>query len=423
MLTLAHGFGRIIRLILLGENLETKGYIMQRRLWMLLVAFSLVVFGLQSSYAKPKKAGKSLRAAVLPLVVKDFPKTWSKSLGAAIGKELKSYGVFRLVPPRAVRKMINRLKKKKVFKPGCENKKKCIKVVGKALKAKILYFVDISQEGSQAKVGVRAYEVKSGNQIKLSSELTGKNIKDVEKALRWVVRRVSSPMISKLAAGKVRLQINCEHSDADLYIKGKNYGKRTGMGLKVPAGAFDVEVRKEGYKPFHEVVVFLPSKKNIVMTAKLEADADAFAPVPLVSDAAAKKEEARKKAEAEAAAKEAAAKEKAAQEAAKKEVPAWAAFDKKKDKKAEDAEKEKVADKAKPKTWDVKPLPKAHLPGKEEEELFKKDIDEDESFYETWWFWTIVSVAVAGGGGATAYFLLAGEAEAAQTGSALVSWE
>jgi hypothetical protein len=135
-----------------------------------------------------------------------------------------------------------------------------VKTVGRTLRAKVLFFMSVTKEEGGVSVTMRTFDVKSGKEVRESSELAGEESTDLERATRWVARRVSSPMLTTLAKGKGKLQVNCEEPEADLYLNGKNFGKRTGKSFKVSSGVFDIQVKHEGYVSFHDVVVVKPGQ-------------------------------------------------------------------------------------------------------------------------------------------------------------------
>ena len=203
----------------------------------------LVCMGIATAQGKRSKP-KKVRVAILPVKVKGIHPKVGKQLGSVVMRELREIGVFRVVPGKVTWKKLQMLKKKKVFTAKCTEKTRCVRAVGRALRAKVIFFMSVTKEEGGVNVTMRTFDVKSGKEVRESSELSGEESEDLERATRWVARRVSSPMLTTLAKGKGKLQINCEEPEANLYLNGKNYGKRTGKSFKVSAGVFDIQVKK-----------------------------------------------------------------------------------------------------------------------------------------------------------------------------------
>lgn len=379
---------------------------MLRRACTFLAAVLVFLVCLGAAYAKAKK----VRVAILPVKVKGLSAKVGKELGRVVMKELRNIGVFRVVPGKVTWKKLKRLKKKKIFTSKCTEKPKCVRTVGRALRAKVIFFMSVTKEEGGVNVSMRTYDVKSGKEVRDSSELASEESADLQRATRWVARRVSSPMLTTLAKGKGKLQVNCEEIDADLYLNGKNFGKRTGKSFKVSSGVFDVQVKLEGYESFHDVVVIKPGQKQVV-DAKLELLGDtkpvevaAVTPEEPPDEEPVKKEE------------------------RKPDLPPWAVFEKKEEPKSQKTEEKKEVAPGEEKEAKKEVMPwqqitksKAYLPdGKKEEEPIKK---EETRFYQTWWFWTVTAVVVAGAGGAATWYFLLREEDTSGYGAATINWQ
>ncbi|MBW1873055.1 MAG: PEGA domain-containing protein, partial [Deltaproteobacteria bacterium] len=243
----------------------------------------LLVFGSWQTpaYAKGKVKGKGLkrvRVAILPVQVKGVPAGLGNNTGTTVFKELRQIGVFRFISPRQTGKVVRWLKKKKIFTSNCIEKPKCIRKVGRRLKAKVLYHLIVAKAQGGVTLSMRTFDVKSGKQVRKGSEFAQMEQADINRAVRWLTRTVSGPMITTLAKGKGKLQVNCEESGADLFLNGKSFGKRTGKSFKVSSGVFDIVVKKDGFMPFHDVVVVKPDQKQIVK-AVLKRDTGLRPPV------------------------------------------------------------------------------------------------------------------------------------------------
>jgi hypothetical protein len=369
---------------------------------------ALLVFAGAAS-AKAKK----VRVAILPVKVKGLPAKVGKRLGAVVIRELRDIGVFRVVPGKVTWKKLKRLKRRKIFTSKCIEKTRCVKTVGRTLRAKVLFFMSVTKEEGGVSVTMRTFDVKSGKEVRESSELAGEESTDLERATRWVARRVSSPMLTTLAKGKGKLQVNCEEPEADLYLNGKNFGKRTGKSFKVSSGVFDIQVKHEGYVSFHDVVVVKPGQKQLV-DARLELQGEtkpvevaAVTPEEPPGEEPGKTEEKK--------------------EEKKPDLPPWAVFEKKKEPKSQKTEdKKEIApgEKDEPEKeampWQQITKSKAYLPDTEKKPVPEKK--EETRFYETWWFWTVTVAVVAGAGGAATWYFLLREEDSSGYGAATVTW-
>jgi len=379
--------------------------------------FFLVCSGLDAAAARGrrgKKGARSVRVAILPVKAKGVTAKVANELGTTVFKELKEIGVFRFISPKQTSRKLRIMRKRKIYRPNCAENPKCIRRVGRRLRAKVLYYLVVAKARQGITLNMRTFDVKSGKEVRKGSEFATEDPADMERATRWLTRIVSGPMITTLARGKGRLEITCNEEGADLYLNGKSFGKRTGKSFKVGSGVFDIVVKKQGFKPFHDVVVVKPGQSR-----KVDAVIEKTGPeVPdVVAGVVDKGKEARP--------------EKKPGEK-KEDVPAWAVFEKKKDKpKPLVAGTDTKGDSG---GGDVLPWQKKKakaqpfLPDDGEEPVEPEpDDDGEDRFYETWWFWTIVGVAVAGGtaGGLYAAGIFGGEGNGGNdlTGSALLTWE
>jgi hypothetical protein len=379
----------------------------------------MVVVGVGSAAAKGKgkrkwtPKAKNVRVAILPVQVKGVEVVTGNKLGTAVFRELRAIGVFRFISPKQTARVVRVLKRKKIFTPDCTDKPKCVRIVGRRLKAKVIYSLLVSKAEEGVTLSMRTFDVKSGKEVRKHSEFATEDLEDMERAVKWSTRMVSGPMVTTLAKGKGKLRINCEASGADLYLNGKNFGKRTGKSFKVSSGVFDIMVKKQGMKAYHDVVVVKPNQEQVV-NAKLEPDTEV--PPPLVATEGSDKGD-----ETPPVGKTKDGKN-------PKDLPAWAVFDGKKEKAKpivlNDKKTDKTTTQAGLMPWQKKEKDKPFLPGKEEEPVVvETDKSDDTAFYKTWWFWTIIGVGVAGAAGTTAYFLLAtGDGDGGQ-GTALLTWE
>jgi hypothetical protein len=369
---------------------------------------------------RPRKKAKLVRSLVLPLQVKGLDRDTAKRVGQTFGKtlvgELKSLGLFKLLMGKKVSRSLKRLKKKKILVKGCHTKRRCIRSIGKNFKAKILFHMQVAKAKDGITLTVRALDVRSGKALRKAVEFTNGETEDVKRAALWAGRKVASPMISTLLKGKGRLKVSCSEGGADLYLNGRSFGKRTNKSFKVGAGVFDIKVKKDGFEPFHDVVVVRP-KQEMVVTAKLKSlGGDAAALV-----AAVKPGDGVKPPEGKPDKKPA------------KDLPAWAIFEKPKPKgdspagTGQSKAPEKIETAGVSTLVKKQPDSKPFVPSDDPmDQSIEKIGDDDESrWYGAWWFWTVVGVAVVGGtgGGLYAAGVFDPGGGSTETGAALLSWQ
>lgn len=405
---------------------------MSRRLsFRVAVALFFILAGTSFAWAKkvqPAKKARVVTAVVLPLKAKGFDRKEAASLGQAMGtalvRELKALGIFRVLVGKDVSAKIKQLRQKKVMAPMCMTKKPCVRAVGNSFKAKVIFQLRMAKAEGGVTLTLRAYDVQSGKEVRKAVELTSGEPADVERAARWAARTASSPMITTLLKGKGRLEVACDQAGADLYLNGKSYGKRTNKSFKVSAGVFDVQVKKEGFEPFHDVLVVKPGQNQKVSAALKSVDRPAPAVVAERPD------------DLDGDVPEPPGKGPDAKPEPKPDLPAWAIFEKKPKPEEQPGPGSpkgplpppvaaSVSTTAAPKVG-PKSEPAPFIPSGKRvpDEPIEKIDAEGPGWYQTWWFWTIVGVAVAGGvtGGLYAGGLFDG-GSSVPTGAALISWQ
>jgi hypothetical protein len=295
------------------------------------------------------------------------------------------------------------------------------------MRAKVLFHTQLAKAAEGVTVTVRTLDVRSGKEIRKAVEHTSGEMDDVARAARWAARKVSSPMITTLRRGKGRLEIRSQEKGADLVLNGKNFGKRTNKSFKVSAGVFDIRVEKQGFEPFHEVVVVLPGQKKVV-----EAELEAEQPSPPVVAAAEQGDQPEAEAGPDGPDEP--------QQPVKKELPAWAKFEKKTEQKPEKKPGDRSAAAAGAGAEDEAGATAAagtgagdsgtpYLPGAGGDAPLDQPVekieDDETAWYQTWWFWTVVGVAVAGGvgGGLYAGGVFDSGGGTGPTGAAAISWQ
>jgi len=395
---------------------------MLRRLSVVTICASLALSG-GTAPARKRSLPRRVRVAVLPVQLQGVEPATGRWLGKVVFNELARMGVFRFVSPRRVARKIRLLKRKRLFREGCLEDNTCMRRVGRSLKVSVIYVLQVNKTDEGITLLMRNYDGRTGTPIRKHSERSSSRRRQMEKHARWATRLVSGPMLSTLRPGKGKLRIECSQADAILYLNGKSFGKRTGKTFKVGTGAFDIQVNKDGYLPFREVVVVKARQKHVVK-AVLERREE----VPDVTGALAA-------APAAPAAETPAGKptapapppppEEKPAPSGNEDLPAWAVFEKpgKKPKPlvlnrkgAGGVAEAQAALGVKPTSGGESYASSEQVPPPEERK--------EKRFYQTWWFWTIVGAVVAGGGGTAAYFLLSGGGEQpAAAGTALINWE
>jgi len=358
-----------------------------------------------------KKALKPARVALLPISAKEMPPEVAKKLGAIVLEELGALKVFEVIPGKTLSASLDELRKKKVYAKGCEEKKACMAAVGKAVRAGVLVHLQVARAQEGVTLTMRLFDVRTSREVRKGTEFGTEDPADLERATRWITRKVSSPILSTLMPGKAKIQIDCQEGGADLYVNGKSFGKKTGASLKVSSGVFDLVVKKEGFEPFHEVVAVYPGDelrlqaalKPAGETRPAVAAAEPSPPVepppPLPPPEDKPPEE-------------------------KKDLPAWAVFETPKPVATAPATQPPKSGAAPWTGAAAEKKPQPFLPPPAEEKKREGEVRRDKRFYQTWWFWTLVGVVVAGGVGTGTYFIVqGGGGGGAGTGSAVVSWQ
>jgi hypothetical protein len=402
--------------------------------WIFVVALSLLTSGVVWSQAPKQGATKAaMKAAFLPVGVKGLSAEQAKTLAATILAELGEIGVFDIVSNKTLYAEIDKLKKKKIYQKDCDEKKACLQAIGKAVKAGVLFHLQVTKgPDGVVTLTMQALDAKAGKQARKGTESSTEDPADLERAARWVTRSVSSSYVTQSLKGKGKLQVDSEEADAELFVNGKSFGKKIGKSFKVTSGVFDIVVKKDGFSPFHDVVVIRPNQvaqlkasmkakeapkppvvAEVTPVPKKEGETAAAIPPPIVPPSTTPATPPEKKAEPPPA--------------EKKELPPWAIFDKG-TQKAPEPEKSKdgvaqAEKKAETFPWQAAKKEEPYLPKSEE----KKAADEgtssrDKKFYQTWWFWTTVGVLVAGGGAAT-YLLVGSGGGGAGSGNAVITWQ
>jgi hypothetical protein len=387
--------------------------------WLSLVAFLWGAGGEALGKGKKTSGGaKSVRAAVLPVEGRGLPEHLKKTIYDSTFQELRDIGLFGIIPEKRFSRKLRVLKKKKIIGPKCMAKKRCVQMLGRKMQVGVIYHLAASRSPEGIRLRIRSYDAPSGKLVRDETETASHQPTELRRAVRWLVRKTSSPMITILAAGKGKLQVECPESDAVLYVNGRSLGKRTGKTLKVSSGAYDIEVKKEGFEPFRNVVVVKPGKKYVVRATLVSKAGVKPPPVAVAGEktTAPGKDSGQPAPPEKKVVKPPEEKTEKAPVEKKGPEPVVAKKTEKKTEKAtvKEAESRRQTSVREPYLPTVgegsKPVKKDEPPeGKEKR------------FYQTWWFWTLVAAGAAGGGAAT-YFLLSGGEEAAGMGAVRFRW-
>jgi len=377
--------------------------------WLTMAVVLSIGPGVAQAKGKRPARSQKVRVAILPVQVKGLAADLGRKLGVVLIRELREIGVFRVLPGKSTAARLNRLKRRKVFTPGCIDNPRCVRKVGQQLRAKVLYHLEVSEAPDGIRLNMRTFDVRSGKEVRQATETASAGPGETERAARWVTRKVSSPMITTLARGKGKLRVDCDQPGAELVLNGKSFGKRTGRSFKVSSGVFEVEVKRDGFEKFRDVVVIKPGQEKVV-TVELEPEGDTPPAIAAAGD--------QDRTPGAAAGDE---------PAKQKDLPPWAVFEKKKKPKAlastgtTDTAAGGTGASAMP--WQQTGKSKQpYLPDDEPEQKTETARRDERSFYQTWWFWTLIGAGVAAAGGTAAYFLLSEDEGSAGAGNAVVVW-
>ncbi len=368
-----------------------------------LVGVCSILFSM-SAVAGPR--ARQARTLVLPLKVRGLPLKQARSMGKIVAKtmisELKQLHFLRLVAGKAVSRKLKKLKKKKILVKNCHADRKCIRSVGRRFKVKVIFSLHLTKADNGVSIAVRAMDVRSGKQIREAIEFSAGGDDDVKRATRWAVLKASSPIMTSLLKGKGRLEVRCSEDDALLYLNGKSFGARTNKSFKVGAGVFDIQVKKDGFRAFHDVVMVKPGQ-SVKVEAVMQSTGPKKVPVIATAPAAEQPKKITKPTE---------------------ELPAWAVFEKKSN--TPSRTQGDVAVKNEPSDGASNP-PRPFLPGEQDtmDTPVDKIDDDNDRWYTTWWFWTAVGVAAAGGlaGGLYGAGVFDGSGNSSATGAAAITWQ
>jgi len=215
--------------------------------------------------ASDAQAGsQSLKVAVLPVETEGIDADKANKLIGIVIEELREIGLFKVLSPKVIEKKVKRLKAKKILKKDCLQSVQCVRRVGKNLKVGVIYHIHAAKALDGMTLTMRTLDANSGRAVRKAADFASDDPVDLERAVRWLTRTVSSPLITILAGEKSKLLVKCEQVDAEVFINGKSFGKTAGKSFKVSAGVFDLVLQKEGYYSFHDVIVVKPGQQRLV---------------------------------------------------------------------------------------------------------------------------------------------------------------
>ncbi|HUU02646.1 MAG TPA: PEGA domain-containing protein [Myxococcota bacterium] len=227
-------------------------------------AVILLTFFLQAAWGATGKPG-AIKVALLPVETEGLDKDWGGSILEIMAAEIRAMELFDLAPAAETKSEMAEMKKNKLFTKNCLYETTCIRLVGKKLAVAAFYHLHAAKTLDGITLTMRVLDGNTGKEIRKASDFAGSDPKDLERAVRWLTRTVSSPLITSLASEKGELHIRCGLPDAEVFINGKRFGKTTGKNFKVSAGAFDLVVQKKGYEPFHDVIVVKSGEEKLVV--------------------------------------------------------------------------------------------------------------------------------------------------------------
>ncbi len=347
-----------------------------------------------SAFGAKKGAGsKTIRVVLMPVEPSGSEQVDIRQLRSVASNELGALGIFKQVPIRQMQRKLQELEKKRVYRSGCMANPVCIRTVGGVLGARVIFMLKAQSSGSELSLRMQAFDAKSGKIIRRAEEKTNLTGPEVEKIVRWLTRKVSSPMVTTLAKGKGKFEVSCNESDATLLVNGKSFGKRIGKSFKVSSGVFDIMVKKPGFVPYRDVVVIKPGETETI-SALLSPEQNLFPAVAQTKKTETPVEPVQKPAVAGPIKTEPVQPSPGPRKEPEKEkLPPWM---------VSDTTKQPFLPVSKPQPSPVPVQPRG-----------------EKRFYQTWWFWSLVGVVAVGGGYAT-YQLL--KEDSASNGSAVVVW-
>lgn len=223
----------------------------------------LPAFSIQAARAATSKPA-AIEVALLPIENEGLGEGWGGNLVEIIVQEIRGIGLFKLEPPEQTKSKVEQLKSAKILTKNCLYQTTCVRLVGKKLVVAAFYHLHAARTVDGITLTMRVLDGNTGKGIRQAADFASKDPKDLERAVRWLTRMVSSPLITSLATAKGELHIKCDQPDAEVFINGQRFGKTTGKNFKVSAGAFDLVVQKKGYTPFHDVIVVKSGEEKLV---------------------------------------------------------------------------------------------------------------------------------------------------------------
>jgi len=230
------------------------------------ISYSFMVIFLAmpwAAHAATREPG-AIKVALLPVETEGLSSNWGEKPIEIMAGEIRAMNLFALEPVTETKSKISELEKSKLFGKNCLYETTCIRLTGKKLAVSAFYHLHAAKTLDGITLTMRVLDGNTGKEIRKASDFAGKDPVDLERAVRWLTRTVSSPLITSLASQKGELRIRCGQPEAEVFINGKRFGKTTGKSFKVSAGAFDLVVQKKGYAPFHDVIVVKSGEKKLV---------------------------------------------------------------------------------------------------------------------------------------------------------------
>ncbi len=223
-----------------------------------------LTFFLQAAWGATGERGAT-KVALLPVETEGLDKDWGGNLLGIMAAEIRAMDLFDLAPAVETKSKMAGLKTGKLLTKNCLYETACVRLIGKKLAVAAFYHLHAAKTLDGITLTMRVLDGNTGKEIRKVSDFAGKDPKDLERAVRWLTRTVSSPLITSLASEKGELHIRCNQPDAEVFINGKRFGKTTGKNFKVSAGAFDLVVQKKGYELFHDVIVVKSGEEKLVV--------------------------------------------------------------------------------------------------------------------------------------------------------------
>ncbi|HEY3355636.1 MAG TPA: PEGA domain-containing protein [Polyangia bacterium] len=196
-------------------------------------------------------------AAVLDVQAHGVPKALTVGLTKALRATLRADGGYRVVEPSASLAELRLVLDCASPTPGCWQ------ALAQSLNVQVLFVAEVRREGGAYKVDLLRYDGVTGNEsARAQARLTGKPAQVIA-----AFEQDAARFVRGLAVGT--LEVRAEPSPAAVFIGDEPRGQ-TPATLELAPGAYVVEVRRDGHRPFRAQVSVIAGTTTDV-TAHLES--------------------------------------------------------------------------------------------------------------------------------------------------------